>query len=211
MNPEDIKKLKSLLGPEFTEAEIDDILKEDPALGGSADSLEHAFHALQNEEPPPLSLGFTSRVLERILTPSLWKRLREGFLTPRRLSLAGGLAVMVLAATFLGPRFFTKTTFPGLSFREGVGAHQEKMFYVQFALKNPRAHAVSVAGDFNQWNEIPLTLADAREGLYTVELPIPSGTYSYAFLVDGKTWIADPTADRVIDDGFGNKNSLINL
>jgi len=211
MNTEDFEKLKSLLGPDFTEDEMKALLKEDPTFLASADSLAIYFRKIHQEVPPPLSPDFAQRVFNRIQAPSFWERIRESLFTLRGLSLAGGLAVAILAATIVLPRFFSKTTFPGLALREGTGSHQEKVFYVRFALKNPRAHTVSVAGDFNQWNETPLTLADAREGLYTVELPIPSGTYSYAFLVDGKRWIADPTADRVVDDGFGNKNSLINL
>jgi hypothetical protein len=37
------------------------------------------------------------------------------------------------------------------------------------------------------------------------------GTYTYAFLVDGKKWIPDPAVSRKVADGFGNVNSLINL
>ena len=210
MKLEDFEKLRSLLGPEFSEEEMKALLKEDPTFIASIDRLAHSFQKLQEELPPPLSAGLTQRILERIQAPSFWQRMRENLMSVRGLSLAGACA-LIFAATLLFPRFFPQTTFPGLSFREAMGPQQEKIYYVRFALKNPKVHAVSVAGDFNQWSEVPLTLADAREGLYTVELPIPSGTYSYAFLVDGKKWMPDPTADRVIDDGFGNKNSLINL
>jgi hypothetical protein len=211
MNSEDFEKLRSLLGPEFNEEEMKELLKEDPAFVASADSLTLSFRKLREEIPPPLSPDFTQRAFDRVQAPSLWERIHESLFTLRGFSLAGALAVSIFAATVFLPRFFSKTSFPGLALREETGPHQEKIFYVRFAIKNPKVHAVSVAGDFNQWSEVPLTLADAREGLYTVELPIPSGTYTYAFLVDGKKWIADPTADRVVDDGFGNKNSLINL
>ena len=211
MNKNDLDKLRNLLGPQFTEGELAKLLQEDPDLVASAEKLSHLFQKARNEPIPPLSRDFTRRTMDRIMAPSLWQTIQEKFFNLRALSLAGSLALILLAAMIFLPRFFPATTFPGLALREEKGAGQENIFYVRFAVKNPKARSVSVAGDFNQWSEVPLVLADAGQGLYTVEVAIPRGTYAYAFLVDGKKWIADPTADRVIDDGFGNKNSLMNL
>lgn len=175
------------------------------------EELERLFKKLREEPVPPLSPDFTRRTMERIQTPSFWERFAERFWNLRALSTATAVAASLVLAILLLPRFFPSTSFPGLSLREAPGPQTEKVFYVKFAVKSPRAKVVSVAGDFNQWGETPLALIDSKEGLFTVELPMARGTYAYAFVVDGKKWMADPTADRVIDDGFGNKNSLINL
>ena len=72
-----------------------------------------------------------------------------------------------------------------------------------------QAKTVAIAGDFNQWNLQPLK--PSQDGMYAVELSLPQGSYAYSFVVDGKQWIPDPSAEKKIEDGFGGFNSLLNL
>ena len=59
---------------------------------------------------------------------------------------------------------------------------------------------------------------DEAEGICSFELvrtdgqPLPAfaaGSHQYKFIVDGTTWITDPTNLDVIDDGMGNTNSVL--
>lgn len=82
---------------------------------------------------------------------------------------------------------------------------------VHFVLSAPDAHAVSVAGTFNQWDPraTPLVRSGAG-GMWTATLKLPVGQHQYAFVVDGVRWVPDPAAPAV-DDGYGRRNSVLTL
>ena len=88
-------------------------------------------------------------------------------------------------------------------------AQAPESVYVKFVLYAPGAHQVSVAGTFNQWDAQATPLAPAgAPGVWAATLSLPVGQHLYAFVVDGRRWVADPTAPGV-DDGFGRRNSVI--
>jgi len=81
---------------------------------------------------------------------------------------------------------------------------------VRFELMAPEASSVSLAGSFNAWSPAAITLVpSATPGMWTVTLPLALGSHEYLFVVDGRRWIADPTAHAQVDDGFGQTNSVI--
>jgi len=82
---------------------------------------------------------------------------------------------------------------------------------VRFVLYAPSAHAVSVAGSFNQWDRGATPLVPAgHSGLWAATVTLAPGQHQYAFVVDGRQWVVDPGAPAV-DDGFGRRNSLITV
>lgn len=81
--------------------------------------------------------------------------------------------------------------------------------FVRFVLYAPGASRVAVAGTFNQWDQRAAPLVPAgTNGVWTTTLALPVGQHQYAFVVDGRRWIADPAAPAV-DDGFGRRNSVV--
>ena len=83
--------------------------------------------------------------------------------------------------------------------------------FVQFLYVAPEAETVAVAGDFNEWSEQGFRLEDPDgDGIWTGQAPLSPGLHKYMFVVDG-TWMTDPQADRYVDDGFGNRNALIEV
>ena len=81
---------------------------------------------------------------------------------------------------------------------------------VRLTFYAPQARTVSVAGDFNKWR----TETDAmkgNDGMWSIDLKLKPGVYSYSFIVDGKTWVADPGAESYQDDGFGSQNSILRV
>jgi len=70
---------------------------------------------------------------------------------------------------------------------------------------------VYVAGTFNGWdpNKDKLTDEDG-DGIYAITLELEPGTYQYKFVRDGE-WITDTSAKDFADDGFGGKNSVLNV
>jgi len=82
----------------------------------------------------------------------------------------------------------------------------------RFSLDAPGAQRVSLAGDFNGWLTNDIVLADVTgRGHFSVTLPLKPGRYAYMFVVDGATWKTDPRAEAYRDDGFGNKNAIVEI
>ncbi len=79
--------------------------------------------------------------------------------------------------------------------------------FVHFRLDAPGAHAVTLAGDFTNWQP-RYELHEAAPGVWSVAVPLAPGVHDYAFVVDGRTWRPDPLAPAVAD-GFGGTNSRV--
>jgi anti-sigma factor RsiW len=81
---------------------------------------------------------------------------------------------------------------------------------VEVVFTAPQAASVAVVGDFNAWNpERTQMVRLDHGGNWMAMLKLPPGVHQYSFVIDGKIWVADPGAKRIIDDGFGGHNSVI--
>lgn len=91
-----------------------------------------------------------------------------------------------------------------------VNTSRSKSFTVTFELYHPTAQTVSVAGDFNNWDPAKTVMRNYK-GVWKVNLHLMPGQYQYMFVIDGKIWTADPKAEDFVDDGYGKKNSIVNI
>jgi hypothetical protein len=93
---------------------------------------------------------------------------------------------------------------------QGPSASSIPLEPVQFVLVAPSAHSVAVVGDFNDWglNDSAL-VATNHQGVWSVTAPVPAGVHRYAFVVNGKEWVADPSAPRSAGDDFGLPSSAL--
>jgi hypothetical protein len=83
---------------------------------------------------------------------------------------------------------------------------------LQFVFVAPDAKQVALAGDFNDWDTSRTQLVkNDQSGLWTVTVPLQPGRYSYAFVVDGDRWVADPRAPRAIGDDFDRPSSTVTV
>jgi hypothetical protein len=74
-----------------------------------------------------------------------------------------------------------------------------------------KASSVSLVGDFNAWGAQPVALTPTgAKGAWAVSLPLMSGRHEYAFIVDGKQWVADPFAPARSDE-FDTNSSIITV
>ncbi len=56
-----------------------------------------------------------------------------------------------------------------------------------------------------------LKLADPDgDRTFTLEVALAGGHYLYKFIVDG-TWLPDPANPNQVDDGYGDKNSVLDV
>ena len=75
---------------------------------------------------------------------------------------------------------------------------------------SPEASSVALIGDFNEWGQREVTLADSSDsGIWEFALNLNPGVYHYNLLVDGETWVANPKSSTLVPDGFGGYNSVL--
>jgi 1,4-alpha-glucan branching enzyme len=82
--------------------------------------------------------------------------------------------------------------------------------HVTFRLSRPGASSVALAGTFNNWSASAAPLRLSTNGVWSVELPLPPGTYEYRFVVDDH-WIHDPAAVESAPNPFGGVNSVVRV
>jgi hypothetical protein len=81
---------------------------------------------------------------------------------------------------------------------------------VHFALVAPSASHVAVVGDFNGWDPRATPMRKLGSGAtWTAAISVREGRYAYEFVIDGRTWMPDPTAPLAPGDGFGHESSVL--
>lgn len=71
----------------------------------------------------------------------------------------------------------------------------------------PDATSVQLVGDFTNWQANPISLKRQPDGIWSVTVEIPPGTYHYRFLVDGQ-WRDDPECTLRVPNPCGSTNSV---
>lgn len=81
---------------------------------------------------------------------------------------------------------------------------------VRFVLLAPEAKQVALVGSFNGWARgvISMKMSDGT-GLWSVDVPLREGEYTFMYLVDGKRWVTPPMAEDFVTDGFGQTNGVL--
>jgi AMP-activated protein kinase-like protein len=199
--------VKQLLDGELTLAQLPPELQ---AEGAAALRLLSAL----DRAPVTLSASLDARVMTavRARAASPLRRMVHWLSAPRELRLrvrpwvlGAGLAAAAGLVLLLAGPLTPRAALPPVA---SATAEPESAF-VRFVLYAPGARQVGLAGTFNHWDQSATPLARAgRDGVWTVTIALPAGQHQYAFVVDGRRWVADPAAPGV-DDGFGRRNSLI--
>ncbi len=174
--------------------------------------------AAELRRPVAARPGFDARVMAAVrATPrSLPARAWEWLSEPRALALSplGGLAFAA------GLVLVTVVAWNG--FRSGREAYARRDVLaptaaasapsiVTFVLVAPGARSVSVAGDFDGWDRVRMPMRRDPSGLWTLDVPLAPGRYRYAFVVDGRRFVADPSAPPAVDDDFGQPTSVLTV
>ena len=180
-----------------------------------SDRLEQAIRVLK--EPAQIDSGLDRRVMaeiESVPVPGAWSHrfwmtldwLKRG--RPVRVSPLGGLAFAVgIAILVLFGREWMTPQEPGAPL-----ATTAQGSVVQFVIVAPAASGVSLVGDFNDWSSAATPMRRVGgNGVWEVTVPLDVGRYRYAFLVDGSTWLRDPSAPPTLDDEFGRPGSVVTI
>ena len=78
---------------------------------------------------------------------------------------------------------------------------------VTFAYEAPEAQMVSLAGNFTNWDQAPVSLRKSKDGLWQATLSLAPGSYEYRLLVDGR-WQDDPQCPARVANPFGTQNCV---
>ena len=76
------------------------------------------------------------------------------------------------------------------------------------------AGKVMLAGDFYEWNTgKKAEMKKLKNGAFTTTIDLETGSeYAFRYVVDGKTWINEPQADKFAPNGIGHEeNSVVVL
>ncbi len=121
---------------------------------------------------------------------------------------AAALLVMVIAATWL-----VRWRDAGLETPERAAQPTAPAtVLVRFEFRAPEARSVSLAGSFNDWNGETTPLVKNRTtSVWSVTVPLAPGEHQYLFMIDAEQWVPDPRAHAQVDDGFGQKNSVLTV
>jgi hypothetical protein len=93
-----------------------------------------------------------------------------------------------------------------------TGSSRAGTVLTRFVYTNDTADSVAVAGDFSDWDPIPLSPHTVNgETVWTGLVPVPRGEHEYQFVINGERWVTDPLAPVQQDDGFGAKNAVLKL
>ncbi|MDR2924315.1 MAG: glycogen-binding domain-containing protein [Treponema sp.] len=68
---------------------------------------------------------------------------------------------------------------------------------LSFVFKGPPGETVSVGGSFNGWDPFMYELKEGPAGNYTINIPLPPGTYQYVFFHRGQRYLDPNNSSRV--------------
>jgi hypothetical protein len=188
-------------------------IQDDPVLRKEFDDLSSAVGLLEQEGRLKPPLAFTASVMGRLprRADALPARVKRFLFGSRllRWNMAAAMAIVLLTVvttTLMMKQMTHIGAGPGsTSIPSGEPAAMVRLTFVA-----PAAKHVSVAGDFNKWR-IDSHAMTRENGMWTIELPLKPGMYSYMFIVDGTQWVTDPHADSYRDDGFGYQNAVMRI
>jgi len=187
--------------------ETDTELKEELA------ALMNAVRLLKESERLDAPFSFTAEVMKKLpeRSPSVLSRFREFLFGSRvlRWNMASVLATAVIVLVMVVTVSRTHREQTG-QITSSSSDQEETAVSVRLTFHSPQAQRVAVAGDFNKW-KTDVHEMKKSDGIWSIDLQLKPGIYSYSFVVDGKSWVPDPGAESYEDDGYGSRNSILRI
>jgi hypothetical protein len=146
-------------------------------------------------------IGLFRRLLRALRSP-----MTSITVTPLRLaSLAVSAAALVIITWAVIMNFSSNPNIETM-----LEVKSEATVPVVFTLEMPQVSRVDIIGSFNGWSPGDSHMQwDPNLHLWVLTVQLKAGTHEYAFLINGKTVLPDPSALAYREDGFGNRNSVL--
>lgn len=200
-------------------------VRRDPELEAELRTYEQMLAVSDPEEQAGPSGHFTDEVMNRIAAVSYRteRHGRKGFWYQwaPRLAWAAGFAAFfglgqITARVGSDDQPADRSRDRGIT-QAGMAVSGEMMESSAFRVvrliyvpEQQEVHNVAVAGTFNGWDPT-LTPMQKMGNVWIAQLVLPPDTHEYMFVVNGETWITDPLAREIRDDGFGRENAVLDL
>jgi hypothetical protein len=159
----------------------------------------------------------------RVTPIAAWRRRRSVTLPPAAWgALAAGFAAIVSLGTLSvarranmmpqapGGEYGVQTQPARHAAAVAVAPSHDTVYVVRFVLTDASARTVSLVGDFNAWAKRATPLVAVKPGVWSAQVALPAGRHEYAFVVDGKHWVADPASEHLADD-FDTPSSIVTV
>jgi len=156
-------------------------------------------HLTVHQAPPDL----LERVLARQASPRPAHAGTSGWRIPAAIAAAFCLGVL------LGRGAPTAAPEPPEPVAARTTAQSPALTPIRLVYHAEQADTVSVAGSWSSWEPEPMQLTE--DGMFFTVIALPAGRHEYMFVIDGEQWASDPTALLTHDDGFGQKNAVIQI
>ena len=180
---------------------------------GFADRTMAAIEAAEtaSEAGAAASHSFTERLWTWLVGPQTIQ-VRPGLVAAALVLLLGATVTFWPALRPAVPGEPVAPSRPSANASSATAVAQEEVVWARFMYANDEASSVAVAGDFSEWEPIPLSEKTVDgQTVWTGMVPVPKGEHQYMFVIDGSRWVTDPLAPVQRSDGFGNKNAVLQL
>ncbi len=136
-----------------------------------------------------------SLIRKATASPSRWNTARGRFLP----LIAAAMAVFLFAAGFMIRGLIAPAAVDTINYR--------------FVLYAPSASSVHLIGSFPSWSQNERRAMERGEnGEWSISIDLRKDqVYTYSFLLDGSALVPDPASEEIVDDGFGNIDSLLRI
>lgn len=72
------------------------------------------------------------------------------------------------------------------------------------------ANKVTLAGDFNNWDIESIPMKKLKSGEFSVSVDLKKGKeYEFKYLINGKAWLNETEADKLVPNKFQTENSVV--
>ena len=182
----------------------------DPLESGEREA--EAFRRAYARTPVPASearaRAIASAIAGRRPYRSMFGRWFEPSLTLRPVVAVGAAIALLAAGALLAHRFDGRTR--PIEGSSGPATAAVATQAVHFVFVDRSASRVALVGDFNGWAAEASPLhRNPSDGAWVITVALSPGWHSYAFLVNGADWVADPQAPLAPADGFGTPRSVV--
>lgn len=89
-------------------------------------------------------------------------------------------------------------------------ASQQSLVPYRFVIQQHDKHSVEITGSFTEWQPVPLSPTGSN-GYWELNLNLPEGEHRYTYIINGSTYLPDPTVPNAESDDFGSANSILKI
>lgn len=175
---------------------------------GPDDHIGRMIRKIPYDKPSP---DLVHRIMapRKPIQPHIARRVLSWLIKPVHIRLSPAL-VMGIVCIFMLPAMYFITSKPTGPVVAEKSMNTASKVPVVFYYDEQGVRSVSLMGSFNNWNPTKHELKwnpDIQQ--WTLQLYLMPGKYDYVFLVNGERVSADPSADLIHRDDFGNRNSVL--